>query len=73
LYGKLVAHESVKPKKATKAKWDAVFSYREESRNGAEAYVVKVMFDDGTHWIDDGSHACRGESKERSKNVRKSM
>jgi hypothetical protein len=63
VYGKLIDSHPVKPGKLSNGKWDVVFPFVENSRGGAEAYLQKLIYEDGTKWEDDGSKACRGEYK----------
>lgn len=69
-YESFVAKKNLEPTKKTSQTWVPYFRYinRDNGENGAEAWVTKVLFEDGSIWRDDGSRTCKGESNIRAKN-----
>ena len=58
----------LKPGKSTLGEWHAGWEKRYgELAGGAEVWVEKVAFNDGTSWQDDGEHTCIGLDNRREK------
>jgi hypothetical protein len=66
-WSRMLDHRRVNPGSKTEIKFIIDRDFLEASRNGTEAYVKEVLFDDGTRWQDDDSHSCRMANKGRSK------
>lgn len=62
------SNDVVRPGEKKGPHWDDIV-YFEEYGYGikAEAWLVKVLFSDGTSWEDDGSKSCKGVSWEKEK------
>jgi hypothetical protein len=66
--GNNLGRSITQPGKSGTVKWaQTEAAVRTMAHNGSEAYVKKIVFDDGTQWEDDGSASCSIASKDRKK------